>query len=611
MNFMGWKACALLGAALLAGCGSINTTASNRQPLACDDGIKAAFGPDAQTTVVAVRAVAKGAQLVAVDSTQPITAASDMCLVKLLVGPGATAEKDRNAKSWSEGIGIEVWLPAHAVWNDRIRNYGGGGWVGGGHRYAGQIGSKAPALVNANLGYASGTTDAGQPWYQDASFAFLSTGAINVEGFRDIAHRAMYEQAVKTRALVEAYYGKAPKFAYYDGHSQGGRQGLKVAQEWPQLYDGYLIAQPAIHVTKFGLSSFYPQVVMKSELGFTAADKAAAAAFAKKVAFASARAVASCDTEKLGFLLDPAACGYSPQRDAGALCTGVAGQGVTGGNADAGTCMSTREAVALDKIWYGPTSDGSYDPNQGPDGRAGRVLGAKQLWWGFPRGSSLNGVITAATTDMLALAMHDVRYAADAATNSGIAITNTSTAERNRWQQLTYASYAEAFTQGLQQPFLREYVTDNADLARFRALGRKMILWNGLAEDVIPPAGAMNYYERVQAGMGGIGEVQKFFRFYNIPGMAHSSQGRAATMGGNNNVVPMPMLPGNANQTPARAQDPLFSALVDWVERGAAPEQFVITSRDNNVSYPICAYPKKTAWNGSGPATQAASYACR
>ena len=56
-----------------------------------------------------------------------------------------------------------------------------------------------------------------------------------------------------------------------------------------------------------------------------------------------------------------------------------------------------------------------------------------------------------------------------------------------------------------------------------------------------------------------------------MPGSAHSSQGRAYTVGGKNDTVPLPKLPGNANQTPTREQDQFFTALVDWVEKGAAP----------------------------------------
>ncbi|MEJ5989329.1 tannase/feruloyl esterase family alpha/beta hydrolase [Ramlibacter sp. PS3R-8] len=606
---------AVLAAALLPACTSVAPVqpAASRT-LACDDGIKTSFKPDANTTVVSVRRVAKGEQIIAVDSTTPVTIARDMCLVKLLVGPGSTAtERDRSARSYSEGIGMEVWLPERAGWNERIRNYGGGGWVGGGHRYADKIGSKLPALANANMGYASSTHDGGQPHYQDASFAFLSSGSINQDSFWDMNSRAIHEQAIKTRALVEAYYGRAPRFSYYDGHSQGGRQGLKAAQEWPEQYDGFLIGQPAVSVPKFSLSSLYPQVVMKMELGFTALDKPAATAFARKVAAVNARAVASCDREKLGFLLDPAACTYDPLREAEALCTSAVGEGVLGTNADAATCMSPKEALALNKIWHGPTSDGSYVPvsNQSYANRSGAVLGPKQLWWGFPRGSSLNGVITGASTDMLAIAMADVRYAGDANAGGGTPITNTSTPVRNRWQELTYASYADAFQRVSAQQMLRDYMTDKPELAQFRRLGRKMILWSGLAEDVIPPQGSVNYYERVKAAAGGDAETQKFLRMYNMPGMAHSSQGRASTVGGNNNIVPMPMLPGNANQNPTPEQDPLFSALVDWVERGVAPEQIVIRSRDNATAYPICVYPKKITWNGSGPAKEAGSYSCK
>lgn len=604
----------LATALLLSACGTTrpDLPAVALPPPGCDDSLKTAFKPDAQTTVVSVRSVKKGEKLIAVDSPAPITTAVDLCLVKLLVGPGFTAEKDKTARSYSEGIGIEVWLPAPAQWNDRIRNYGGGGWVGGGHRVPDQIGSKVPALVNANLGYAVGTTDAGQPWSQDGSFTFLSNGQINREGFRDFSWRAMVEQAVKTQALVKLYYGRAQRFAYYDGHSQGGRQGLKVAQEYPELYDGYMIAQPALSIPRFGPTGLYTQVVMKTDLGYNATDKPRATAFARKINEATARAVAQCDQAKLGFLLDPFSCSYNPARDAAALCAGVAGDGVTGSGADPAVCLSRPEADAINKIWYGATRDGRFDPNQTAAARSGLALGDGQLWWTFTRGTGIGGLATGAGTDNVAVALQDVRYAADASVTRAAPILNTSTTERNRWTQLSYAGLAEAVDRGMaQQELFSHLATDNPDLRKLRDLGRKVVVYNGLADDAIPPATAVHYLDRVQARMGGHAEVQKFLRMYMVPGMAHSSQGRAHTVGGKNNTVPMPMLPGNANQTPTRAQDQMFSALQDWVERGVAPEDMLITSRDGSVSYPVCVYPKKTTWNGTGSAKLASSYTCQ
>lgn len=598
-------------ALLLAAC--CHLTPALADPLPCDDGIKTAFRPDTDTSVIAVRLVKKGEELKAPDAQQPITAAADLCLVKLLVGPGATAEKDKTARSWSEGIGIEVWLPTHADWNERIRNYGGGGWVGGGHRYADKIGSKVPAIVNANIGYASGTTDAGQPWYQDGSFAFLSDGKVNVESLRDFSVRAMVEQAVKTKALVNLYYGKAPKYTYYDGHSQGGRQGMKIAQEYPELYDGYMIAQPALSIAKFGTAGLYPQIVMKTELGFTAANKAEATAFAAKVAAANKRAVAACDKPGLGFLLDPFACDYNPARDAEALCAGAAGEGVTGSNADAATCMSLKEANALNRIWYGASSDGSFDAAQSADARSGKSLGNNQLWWTFTKSTAIGNLITSASSFGVALALQDVGYAPDASTASGDPITNGSTSVRNKWFELDYAGLADAVNKGvaLQPTLFSDLITDKADLGKLRDLGRKVIVYTGLVDDAIPPAGNINYHERVVAAMGGHAEVQKFMRMYLLPGSAHSSQGRAYTVGGKNDSVPLPKLPGNANQTPTREQDQFFTALVDWVEKGAAPGEILLTSRDNSLSYPACVYPLRTTWNGNGDAKQASSYSCR
>ncbi|NOJ39750.1 tannase/feruloyl esterase family alpha/beta hydrolase [Bradyrhizobium australiense] len=596
---------------LLAACGHL--TPALADPLPCDEGIKMAFRPDADTSVVAVRLVKKGEELKAPDAPQPVTAAADLCLVKLLVGPGATAETDKSARSYAEGIGIEVWLPTPANWNERIRNYGGGGWVGGGHRYPDKIGSKVPAIVNANIGYASGTTDAGQPWYQDGSFAFLSNGKINVESLRDFSVRAMVEQAVKTRALVNLYYGKTPKYAYYDGHSQGGRQGMKLVQEYPELYDGYMIAQPALNIAKFGAAGLYPQIVMKTELGFTSANRIEAAAFATKVAAANKRAVAACDKAGLGFLLDPFACDYNPACDAETLCAGEAGEGVTGSNPDAATCMNLKEANALNRIWYGATSDGSFDVAQSADARSGKSLGKNQLWWTFTKSTAIGTLITSASSYGVALALQDVSYAPDASTSSGEPITNGSTNVRNKWMELDYAGLADAMNKGvaLQPTLFSDLIADKADLGKLRDLGRKVIVYSGLVDDAIPPAGNINYHERVVAAMGGHAEVQKFMRMYLLPGSAHSSQGRAYTVDGKNDSVPLPRLPGNANQMPTREQDQFFTALVDWVEKGTAPGEITLTSRDNSVSYPVCVYPLRTTWNGNGNAKQASSFGCR
>ena len=136
---------ALLATALfaLAGCGG--DSGSSAQPLTaaltCDDSIKTGFKPDDQTTVLLVKAFAKGDPLVLSGSATAQTpkAANDMCLVKLNVGPGNPGPAD--APSTSAGIGIEVWLPKPANWNKRFHAIGLGGWSGGNHGSIVAIGS--------------------------------------------------------------------------------------------------------------------------------------------------------------------------------------------------------------------------------------------------------------------------------------------------------------------------------------------------------------------------------------------------------------------------------------------------------------------------------------
>ena len=136
-------------AALLSACATppVSGPAANTPPLACDDGIKSAFKPDALTSVVAVQALKKGDKIFVADSGVPVSLAADLCLVKLKVGPGNPGPAE--ARSTSAGIGIEVWLPTHADWNQRIRNYGGGGYVGGGHLSAANNGATLPSAVGS------------------------------------------------------------------------------------------------------------------------------------------------------------------------------------------------------------------------------------------------------------------------------------------------------------------------------------------------------------------------------------------------------------------------------------------------------------------------------
>ena len=63
-------------ALLLVACSNLNTTANttaNTAPMACDDGLKTAFKPDALTTVLAVYSYKQGDKVFVSDSASPVT----------------------------------------------------------------------------------------------------------------------------------------------------------------------------------------------------------------------------------------------------------------------------------------------------------------------------------------------------------------------------------------------------------------------------------------------------------------------------------------------------------------------------------------------------------
>ena len=588
---LGTTFCAI--ALLVQGCGGGDSSSAG---LACDDGIKAAFKPDADTTVLLVKSF-KAGDPIALSGTPatpaPPTAGKDVCLVKLLVGPGDPGPA--SAPSTSAGIGIEIWLPTAANWNQRIRAYGSGGWAGSAESDVTRVGGGGDGndlhVATADKGYVVATSDHGHtsPFGGiSASFGMNPDGTVNATLWKDFAERSLHEMAVKSKALAKLYYGKAHSFAYWDGYSTGGRQGLKLAQVYPDDFDGILAGAPAINWTRFITNELYPQVAMQRELGAPIASA--------KVSAVTSAAIAACGGTTLGFLLDPYACRYDPTKDAAALCSGVSGNGgVVGSNASAASCVTLAEATVINRTWYGQTADGSV-PDPAVDNAAGPYLtGSSQLWFGLTRGASLDALAGAnafpIATDMVAIELQNP-------TMGSIFFANALGNGSNAWRSLDYGGLTFAAYQGLAlQPQLGNINTDNPDLTAFNARKGKLLQYHGLADNLIAPQGSDNYYSRVATRMGGVPELQKFFRYYHVPGLSHSGRLTAA--------------PNQPAPQTALGRDELFLALQAWVEQGTVPTTITTTSSDGTVSLPMCVYPLKVQYSGSGPVTSASSYGCQ
>jgi|SRR5882672_8055204 len=571
--------------------------------LQCDDSLKSEFEPDSLTTVLLVKAFKKGDAL-ALSGTPttpaPPVAANDVCVVKLLVGPGNPGPAD--APSTSAGSGIEVWLPTRENWNRRVHVIGGGGWQGGVHTsltlLAGAGGSTgpapSPALVATVEGAVSATTDTGHSITGTGSFAMNPDGTINTVLWNDFSQRGIHQMAVKTKALAKAYYGKDAKYAYWDGFSTGGRQGHKLAQRHPDDFDGILAGAPAFNWTRFITNELYPQIVVQRDLGGVSLTTL-------QMALLGNAAINACDVvngQHLGYIPDPSRCRYDPTHDASVICAAAGGS-----SADA-ACVTPLQAQAMNKMWFGQTRDGTA-PAPSADNSWSLFVGGNHLWYGLARGSNMSALAGATpftiSSDVVALEDQDPTLA----TTSFINATGNGA---NGWKNLSYTQLAQAYDNGLMlQRSFAHINTDNPNLRPFRNSGGKMLMYHGLADILIAPQGSINYYERVLREMGGLHDVQRFYRFFLIPGMTHGIGN------GTPNPNANPPLPAAAAAS-VNGTSQLYEVLTKWVEQGIAPTRIDISSPVTTAfpvakSRPICLYPKKARYV-SGDVNVATSYVC-
>jgi hypothetical protein len=601
---------AIVATLLASGCGggSNNTfpfIAGGTPPpapvaLTCDDTLKANFKPDANTSVVAVKSFKKGDALLlggAATATTPV-AANDLCIVKLNVGPGNPGPA--GAPSTSPGIGIEIWLPSKTAWNSRVHALGGGGWQGGAAGSATAIASTDAADVAGKEGAVSSTTDTGHASIAGGSFAMNPDGTINKTLWTDFASRGIHEQAVKTKALATAYYGTAPKYSYWDGGSTGGRQGLNLAQNNPADFDGIIANFPAINWSRFITAELYPQIVFQRDLGGVAPTQA-------QQDLVSNAAVAACDVvagQHLGYVLDPASCAYDPTTDLAVLCTSEGG--TNGTNA----CVTKAQAIAVNKVWYGMTADGSVPSPASDNGWSAAssptLLGSgNQRWYGLTRGTSLYGAMFSAfglngltsPNGAFPIASDQVALELQNPTVGDPSFVNATGNGQSLWKQLSYAQLSNAYDRGVTlQPEFGNINTDNPDLSAFKNRGGKMLTWHGLADELIMPQGTVNYYNGVVAKIGALSDVQGFYRLYLVPGAGH----------GNPNGTSNPTA-----EVPYFSPTQFYDALTTWVEKGTAPDALTLRTLGSTApkTRPICVYPKKITYT-SGDVGSAASYTC-
>ena len=241
----------------------------------------------------------------------------------------------------NDSVISQVWLPVQPEWNGRLRMVGGGGWITGLDWFTDLTMSIAVAG-----GYATVTTNGGVSPNGPDDWALLNPGNLDLLALQNFAYVTLKDTALAAKSVVNSFFGQLPRYSYFDGCSQGGRQGLMFAQRYPDIFDGIQAAAPAIH-TEFIVAVYFPQQVMNEMDHYP---------HPCEIDALTNLAIESCDGQDGlldGIISDEDACCFDPHT--------AVGRNLNCRSPSAPKTISKAAAIVADAAWNGARrADGTF-----------------------------------------------------------------------------------------------------------------------------------------------------------------------------------------------------------------------------------------------------------
>jgi pimeloyl-ACP methyl ester carboxylesterase len=437
-----------------------------------------------------------------------------------------------------------------ANWNGRFLYQGGGGNDGIVRPAVGpQATGETPAL---SRGFAIVTTDAGHQG-PSADFGFDPVARV------DNAYNAHDKVAIIAKQILQSYYAKPADKSYFIGCSGGGRQGMMFAQRFAHHFDGVIAMAPAMRVSKGATiaamwdSQVLAAIAPKNTEGQVILSQALTNEDLGVLRKGILDKCDALDGATDGIVSNSAACKF----DVKALqCK----------SAKDASCLSEPQVSALTKMFNGPVNSKGETLYTGWAWDAGIGHPAND-WRAWKLGTSTTAVPNSRHIFLMQDALQG--YFVTPPDRGLMALKfdfdkDPSRMDAHSWMFDT---------------------ADDTELKSFKARSGKLLIAHGMADPIFSPLESESYFTKLQASNGG----KDMSRLFQIPGMGHC-QGGAAT----------------------DSWDGL-SAMVDWVEKGIAPEQ--ILAKGSQVfpsrTRPLCAHPKTAQYNGVGSIEDAANFTCK
>ena len=469
-------------------------------------------------------------------------------------------------------------------WNGRTEGQGGGGCTG--NTNVNSAGAVANGFVGSGTdgGHGNPADDPGNT----CDHGVLSLHHLNYQYIQDWVYNGPQQEIMQSKAVAALYYGKAPRFNYWNGCSTGGHQGYALAQTLGGELQGVLASAPAMYWTRFQTAQMWGQIAMYD----VARDEVIAGG---KLAAAQVAAITACDGNDGvldGLIDDPRTCTFNAK-------TNICGQPQAPA---APNCLTPTEADAVNTMWDGP-----------------RNSTGERIWFPIDRGTDFCALGSLGWDCNVPFALAPVQFGWDlenpAYYNAGsypnsypgywgnVALNAaTQAAQGNTVRYVTnYAAVAQAGSNNVAD------LTDTfSDLDLFRVSGGKLVTFVGANDQLIMPRGVINYYrvmaQRYKLGHDdtGFDGVQRFYRLFHVPGTGHCG---------------LPVFNDGASVGPWPQNGADFDAVINWVENGVAPSEVIGAGNQaggapGSLTRPTCPYPQTAVYVGSGNILQASNWVC-
>jgi feruloyl esterase len=505
---------------------------------------QSAFGSDQRRTCDQTTLSSLAPSAMSIDTAHPDSGERGACLITGRVTTRSAGLPDGVAR-------FILTLPQN--WSRRFVFWGVGGYGGD----LGPAATRTDVATAVERGYATGVTDTGHrapaSKVVDAGFALQKPGTADRAAKADYYFRATHDVTLALKELTIAYYSSPIRYSYFDGCSNGGRQAMVEAEQYPDDYDGIIAGDPALDL-RLELSDIR---VHKAYLGHPDSRL-----WGKDLALVDDYILKQCDELdgiKDGVIQDPGIC--HPDLSALICRTG-----------QTTNCLTAGQVKTL-QAFTSPTLNERGEEIY-PGFPLGYYMQTRAQQWQF----GTDDLPTPPTGQSWPPGTGPYEYQFDDQTLKDIVLLNPAA---------DFMSYSFGDSQTVPSGLLKEYdiavqegdARDPHKLLPFLRRNGKLIMFHGYADTSISPFGSIAFYRDLLAvGKQASLAPQNNVALFMVPGMGHCGGGT----------------------TPTKFDT--LSALQDWTERSAFPHQIIAVGEDNpEYSMPLCPYPRTAKLTGQSP----------